>query len=68
MRDNKVGTLTSPAMNCPNPGGKVKVAMTNVTTAGKTSRLGGKTGKRFINETLVIISNDQNPEQNTKEQ
>lgn len=35
--------LTSPAMNCPNPGGKVKVAIISVTTAGKSSRLGGKT-------------------------
>lgn len=41
--DNKAWTLTSPAMNCPKPGGKVKVAMTKVTTAGKTSRLCEKT-------------------------
>lgn len=26
--------LTSPAMNCPNPGGKVKVAMISVTAPG----------------------------------
>lgn len=49
-KDNEVWTLTSPAMNCPNPGGKVKVAMTSVTTAGKTRRLGAKTGKSYINE------------------
>lgn len=65
-KDNKVWTLTSPAMNCPNPGGKVKVAMTSVITAGKTSRLGAKTGKSYINEANYnIMSINQNSKQNT---
>ena len=32
-------TLTSPAMNCPNPLGNVIVAMMKMTTAGYTKRL-----------------------------
>lgn len=30
---------TCPAMNCPKPGGKVRVEMSRVTSAGKSSRL-----------------------------
>lgn len=30
---------TCPAMNCPKPGGKVRVEMSRVTNAGKSSRL-----------------------------
>lgn len=31
--------VTSPAMNCPKPGGKVRVEMSRVTRAGKSRRL-----------------------------
>lgn len=31
--------FTCPAMNCPKPGGKVRVEMSRVTSAGKSRRL-----------------------------
>jgi hypothetical protein len=31
--------VTCPAMNCPKPGGKVRVEMSRVTSAGKSRRL-----------------------------
>ena len=40
----RVSRLTCPAMNCPNPGGKVRVEISRVTMAGYTSRLTGREG------------------------
>jgi len=46
--------LTSPAMNCPNPGGKVAVAIRKVITPGYMRRLKGK--KSFLEYNLTFFS------------
>lgn len=36
---NEIGELTFPAINCPKPGGNVRVERTKVTSAGYSRRL-----------------------------
>lgn len=53
--ENILPTLTSPAMNCPNPGGKVKVAIRKDITPGYMRRLERKKSLLKYNVTFFFI-------------